>query len=88
MNGLALIAAGVYVLLVTLRGNGETLVAQVQAEGGYVRWMGAVLVVYWLWKYKPFGDTISEIAGIGFAAVFFKMWPTIAQSLGVRHGAS
>ena len=88
MNALALFIAGVYLVAVSLQGNAKALSDLLTNEHGYWKWIGSALIIYWAWKYKPFGSTISEIAGIGLAAVVLKLWPQLSKVLGVKHVAS
>lgn len=68
-NGLGLIFLAVYVLGVAIKGNVSKLGTELATDKGFVPWLVAFAVLWYIAKNKTFGDIgngLLMLAGLGF----------------------
>ena len=64
------IIIGIYILTVVSRGNSSALIATIQDNVGFVKWVLALGILYFLSKTRTFGPAVSPllaVAGVAFA---------------------
>ena len=79
-GGFLLICLAVYLGVVANSGNVTKLLDETAKEVGYVKWIFALVVVYWLWRSNAAGQVVSAIAGLGLLGALF----AIMQTKGVQ----
>lgn len=64
MNSIISGAAGLYIVLVILKGNGNKLLTNLSEEAAFIPWIVSALVLYWIWT-----ENILDPVGRGFVAL-------------------
>lgn len=84
MGSLLLIAYGIYLTMVGVRGNAPELLNDLTDEAQFVDWIIVLLVVAGLWEF-PAGERIAKpLAGLIVVGFLLKNnnWQTIAANAG------
>lgn len=71
------IVLGVYLLYVGSRGNGAQFVSEVGKSGGFIKWLVAVVIIYWLYRSRVTHDIAVPLIGIAAVAFVLNSLPQL-----------
>lgn len=78
LNGLALLLLAGFLGIVVYNGKLDDLTTELLKEKGFIIWVVALVIVFWLWRSSSAGRIIGSIAGLGLLATFFVLTNTDA----------
>lgn len=80
-NGLMMIFAAIYLAAVLVQGNFVAFLTQLSTEIGYVEWLVALLLLYWLYSNPATSWLAAPLIGIAVLAVLLRFSPQLNDAL-------
>jgi len=79
MNTLATFLIGVYLLVVTVRGNSKELISLAVRDKGFLKWGVAVLILLYLRSIKILGKDFNLLIIMAFIGLFINNGDKISE---------